>query len=125
MNPFTRFLSRHLHDPSLTDFVAHWDRLERLVIAIYKRQQTLPADEAEWAALRPWLLAHYPHWQPALVPLWSQTLIGGQPATADPFTTLLAPASAAAFIHNWSALQTLPAAREALNQLVQQKATPP
>lgn len=120
MNPFTSFLSRRLHDPSLTDFIAHWDRLERLVVAVYKRQQALPVDEAEWAALRPWLLSHYPHWQPALAPLWPQTLVGGQLAAADPFAALLTPASAAAFVHNWPAMQTLPAAREALNQLLLQ-----
>ncbi len=125
MNPFTRFLSRHLHDPSLTDFIAHWDRLERLIIAVYKRQQALPADEAEWSAIRPWLLTHYPRWQPALAAFWPQTRAGGQPTAADPFAALLAPDRAATFIHNWPALQTLPAAREALNQLLQQKTVPP
>ena len=120
MNPFTRFLSRHLQDASLTDFIAYWDRLERLVVTVYKRQHALPADEVEWAAVRPWLQAHYPRWQPALAALWPQTIVGGQLAAVDPLAALLTPATAAVFVQNWSAMQTLPAARESLNQLVRQ-----
>jgi hypothetical protein len=36
----------------------------------------------------------------------------------DPFANLLEPAQASDFVDNWTAMQTLPAARESLNMLL-------
>jgi hypothetical protein len=118
MNPFTHFLRRRLRQPSLDEFVERWDRLERLVISVYKDKAATAEDEAIYAEIRPWLQQHYPQWRTQLQTYWPQALIGGQPAREDPFLFLLQAEEAADYVDNWLAMQTLPAAREALNQLV-------
>lgn len=120
MNPFTRFLATRVQNQSLQQLVAYWDRLERLVIRVYKSQQATPEDEQEWIAIRPVLHDLYPLWTEKLTPLWLKTAAGGKKVTEDPFTALLMPAHAADFINNWRAMQTLPAARESLNQFLLQ-----
>ena len=122
MNPFSRFLSRGVKDAPLTMFVAHWDRLEALVVGVYKGGVATPEDEAEWREVRRWLRGHYAAWEEALAPLWPETLVGGMPASTDPFLSLINLPAAADFVANWQAMQTLPAAREALNRLLLQRA---
>lgn len=121
MNPFTRFLVRRVQNQSLQQFVAYWDRLEVLVIAVYKSRQATPENEIEWAAIRPSLQNLYQLWAERLAPFWVNALVAGEKAKEDPFLALLMPARAADFIGNWRAMQTLPAARESLNQLLQMK----
>ncbi len=118
MNPFTQSLARTLADPTLDSFVDKWDALEALVVRVYRGGAAAPADEAEWADLRPALAAAYPVWSPALAPHWPQTRAGGRPVTADPFFRLLAFARASDIVGDWAAMQTLPAAREALNRML-------
>ncbi len=118
MNPFSRFLRQWSGDEHFDQFVARWDRLEALVIRVYKQGAARPEDEADYAALRPWLRAHYATYQATLEPLWRDTLVGGQPAGEDPFLRLLHPEQAAGFIGDWPAMQHLPAAREALNRVL-------
>jgi hypothetical protein len=125
MNPFTRFLlRRRLRHSSLDDFVDRWDRLERLVIRVYKGKGATAEDETIYVEIRPWLHQHYPQWQPQLQAYWPQAMIGGQPAREDPFLFLLQAEEAVDYVDNWLAMQTLPAAREALNKLVTAPADP-
>ena len=119
MNIFSRFLSQFRSDPSLEAFLERWDRLEALVLRVYRRESASEDDLAEYIELRAWLMEAYPAWEERLAEYWPQTLVGGEPAENDPFLFLLAPERASAFVANWRALQTLPAARESLNRLLQ------
>ena len=118
MNPFTQSLTRALAEPALDAFVAGWDGLEALVVRVYRGGVATPADETEWAVLRPALARAYPAWAKALSSHWPQTRAGGQPVTADPFARLMSFARAAEIVGDWAAMQTLPAAREALNRML-------
>jgi hypothetical protein len=118
MNIVTRALAIKIKDRRLKDWIAHWDALEALVIRVYKGNQAGAQDEAEWGRLRPWLQKEYPRWETALGPHWRQAHVAGEPAREDPFLRLLAYEQAQAFVGNWAAMKTLPAAREALNRLL-------
>jgi hypothetical protein len=119
MNPYTQTLVKQLKDNRLVDFVAHWDRLEELVIRVYRAKYAAPDDEQEYQVLRSWLLGEYPHWQAVLESYWPLALVAGQPPREDPFTFLLGVPTASSFVRNRSAMTTLPAARQALNQFLQ------
>lgn len=118
MNLFTHFLKQWTNNPGLDDLVEHWDRLERLVIRVYKGKVARPEDEAEYSLLKGWLQSNYTKWQADLQPHWQQAKVAGYPAGQDPFQHLLKHESAATFLGDWNAMQHLPAAREALNRLV-------
>lgn len=118
MNPFSKFLRQWSRQPDFDHFVEQWDRLERLVIAVYKAGQARPEDEQTYAEVRTWLGQHYGRWSEALRPHWQEALIGGAPAVEDPFLRLTRPENAAAFVGDWQAMQHLPAAREAINRLL-------
>ena len=115
-NPVTQKLVRQLNDGLIAQFVAHWDNLEELVIRVYRAQQATPDDGAAFSVLQRALLDHYPHWQDALHPYWRQARVGGEPAQEDPFAALLRVGQPQDFVGNWQAMQTLPAARQALNE---------
>jgi len=116
MNPFTRSLLRRLNDRRLKRFVENWDQLEALVIRIYKSGQASPEDEAALQDTLAWLNRHYPGWRSALDEYWHGLQAGGRPLQNDPFDTLLSIQTADDILENWTAMQILPAAREALNQ---------
>lgn len=118
MNPFSRFLSQWSGHDDLAAFVANWDVLEKLAIGVYKSGRATAEDEATYAPLRPMLQAQYAPLAAQLEPLWRQSKVGGKLEHGDPFAFLLAAETAADFLHNWAALQHLPAAREAINQLL-------
>ncbi len=118
MNPFTRFLTNRLGQQSIAEFAKHWDILERLVVTTFKAKGPTAADRKAYVTSRAWLLKHYPNWQAQLTPYWQGKLIGGKPAEADPFLRLLDPETADGFVDDWVAMQTLPAAREALNEYI-------
>lgn len=119
-NPFSRALLRRLPtDASSAEraaFVARWDALEALVIAVYRECEATDDDEAAYTALRGWFAAAYPRVASALAPQWSGTRAGGRAVAEDPFTALFDRPSAAAFVGDWDAMQRLPAAREAVNR---------
>jgi hypothetical protein len=117
-NPYTHFLGHRLPRGSLADFIGRWDRLEELVIAVYKSGAATPADAEHFATLREWLGRRYPRFEQALRPHWQVSTVGGRPAETDPFAALLAYRSAADLVGEWRAMQLLPAAREALNRLL-------
>jgi hypothetical protein len=116
MNPFRRAILKRVKSRGLKRFTAHWDRLESLVIGVYKQRSAGPAEEAEYRTARAWLLKNYSKYRPALQPYWQATRVAGEAASEDPFEDLLATPLANGFVGNWRAMQTLPAAREALNE---------
>jgi len=115
MNPVTRGLLKRFRHQRLHQFVARWDALEALIIRVYKDSAVSLQDQSEYLRLQRWLRKEYPRWQQALRQHWREVRIKDEFLTEDPFLALLAPQSVDAFVDNWAALQTLPAAREALN----------
>lgn len=124
MSSFTRFLAEQLGDPHLQEFIANWDGLEALMTRIYKQKQATPQDEAVYRKLREWLRQYYPRWRDRLAPYWQQVRVGGEPLRRDPFEALLGVPHAEHFVDNWKAMQTLPAARESLNQYLMDEVIP-
>lgn len=123
-NPFTAELLARLSErraddaAALAPFVDGWDRLESLVIDVYRAGRADRAAEAAWTALRAPLAAAYDGVAAPLAAHWPRVRAAGRPCAADPFRALLDPPAAAAFVDNRTAMQTLPAAREALNRLL-------
>jgi hypothetical protein len=118
LNPVTRSLAARLNDPQVTDFVVYWDALESLVIRVYRTGQATPEDEAEYQHVQSWMRQAYPQWQDGLRPHWTQAKVAGEIIREDPFLRLMSADAAGDFVGNWEAVQTLPAAREALNGLL-------
>lgn len=118
MNPVTQSLLARLPSSELITFTQHWDVLEALIIRVFRAKLATDLDETEHAQVRVWLHAHYGDWRETLGAYWPHTKIAKQPASADPFATLLVPEHAHAFVGNWPIMQALPAARESLNHLI-------
>jgi hypothetical protein len=118
MNPFSRFLRQWSEDENVHRLLEHCDALEALVVRVYKAGEASAADEAEYQAIRRWLHANYGKWEPRLRPHWQRARVAGKNAGEDPILELLAHESAASFVGDWEAMQRLPAAREALNQML-------
>lgn len=118
MNPFTQSLLQRITNPALVEFVTRWDELEFLVIRVFKGSAASGSDEQKYCELRAWLEQAYPLWERDLEPYWRAAKIGGEPAAGDPFRVLLQVQEAADIVGNWRAMQTLPAAREALNHFL-------
>ena len=118
MNPFRRLFVRHDHYRDLRKFVQQWDELEELLINIYKAGAASPAETRAHAEIRSQLRRAYSHWQVQLHEYWKETRAAGEIVKDDPFLQLLAIEQADDFIDDWRGMQTLPAAREALNQLL-------
>lgn len=118
MNPFTRALSSRLREQRLQEFVSRWDALEAFVVRIYRAGAVAAQDETEYARMRAWLTRHYPAWQATLEPYWRSALRNGERCERDPFAEILRVPRAAHFVGNWTAMRTLPAAREALNRMI-------
>lgn len=119
-NPFTRFLRAWRakeDDQELARFIAHWDIVEAIVVAVYRRGQATADEDRAYQQARAALLADYStQWAPRLAPHWPETVEGGRPTPSDPFPRLLEPESAAGFIDHWGAMQALASARETLNR---------
>lgn len=120
MNPYTRHVLRQSGRPEMTALVEAWDAVEALVIRVYRGSSAGPGDEAEYRRLQSALRIELARWRDDLAPLWRSATMGGQPAEHDPFDAVLGRACAAAFVADWAAMQTLPAARQALNSLILQ-----
>lgn len=115
MNPYTRSLLERIDDADLRSWVESWDELESLVIEVYRLEAAGPDDERKYRRLRGELQRDYERWKSALEGHWQGLEAGGEPLDRDPFWVLLKPEEVGAFVENWKAMQTLPAAREALN----------
>lgn len=127
MNPFSKYLSQWSADRDFNAFVALWDRLERLVVAVYRQKLDCAATETEFGQIWPELRRQYSEWAAALRPHWQATRAAGAATQVDPFQLLLDLDSPAGITGNWRAMQHLPAAREAINRalLAQGSATKP
>lgn len=122
MNPFTRFLNQWSKNSSLTEFINYWDRLEKLVVLVYRKKMSLAAAETEFSYVWTWLRKNYEGWSAHLRPYWQQTKAAGEQTKTDPFQLLLDIEVPADILGDWRAMQHLPAAREALNLFVQEQA---
>ena len=120
MNPYTQHLLKQRDRPNLTALVEAWDAVEALVIRVYRGGSAGPGDETEYRRLQSAVRIQLGPWRDDLAPLWRSATIGGKPAEHDPFDAVLGRPSAAAFVADWAAMQTLPAARQALNSLIVQ-----
>lgn len=116
MNPFSKFLRQWSANAALNEFTAYWDRLEAVVVQVYRRKMTAAEAREEFAVVWPWLRGAYGEWEETLRPFWTQTRAGGQLTQQDPFQLLLAFTQPEDILGDWQAMQHLPAAREALNQ---------
>jgi hypothetical protein len=116
MNPFSKYLRQWSNDGDFDAFVDHWDRLERIVIGVYRAKLTVEAAAGEFDEVWPWLRERYPDWEETLRPHWQATRAAGEPTRDDPFRLLLAIPAPAAIRGDWRAMQHLPAAREAINR---------
>lgn len=121
MNPVTKALLKELGDPDAERFVVDWDELEMLVIEIYKEGKTSPEHENVYRDLKARLHDTYPPLRESLDAHWRSTKIQGKPIESDPYEMLIGQAPASGFVGNWAAMQTLPAAREALNEMLMAK----
>ncbi|KAA3645644.1 MAG: hypothetical protein DWQ07_11940 [Chloroflexi bacterium] len=117
MNPVTQNLLDQLPGHPITEFVQAWDVLDFHAIQIYRNKLVTPQREAEFEEILSQLANHYPKWQVPLETHWRSISIKGQALLDDPFRKLIN-LSANDWVDNWQAMQTLPAAREALNNLL-------
>jgi hypothetical protein len=119
-NPFSRFLGQWSGNRPFAAFVTRWDRLEEIVIGVYRQKMAIEAAEDEFKALWPWLRRQYPQWEAMLRPHWQATRAAGQPVQRDPFRLLLDLGRAADIRgeSGWALMQQLPAAREAINRFL-------
>ena len=120
---FRRFLADRRKDHRLGSFARDWDALEALVIEVYRQGEASLTQERHYQRLRLRLTRGYPKWAPDLEVFWQAVKIGSQRLQKDPFAEILAPRQAQAFVENWAAMQTLPAAREALNLYMLEEAS--
>ena len=85
MNPFTKYLRQWSSERDFNVFVEQWDRLERIVVDIYRAKMDIAAAEPVYAEVWPWLREHYPHWRDALRPYWQATRRPVSQLTMTPF----------------------------------------
>ena len=78
-NPFTRFLRQKAADDGFDAFIDRWDRLEWVVVGVYRDKIDRAAAEVHYAQVWPWLRLEYPRWQAALQPHWQATRAAGEP----------------------------------------------
>lgn len=88
------------------------------MVRVYREKMTPAEAETDFQRVWPWLRQHYSTWEMVLRPYWQQTQAGGRPTQADPFRLLLDVAKPADILGDWNLMQHLPAAREAINQLI-------
>jgi hypothetical protein len=116
MNPFSKYLRQWSNDSEFETFVDQWDRLERIVVGVYRGKIEVGVAVPEFNQVWPWLRERYPGWAETLRPHWQATRAAGEPTRDDPFELLLALPEPAAIRGDWRAMQHLPAAREAINR---------
>lgn len=114
----TRALLKQLDDPAAERFVRDWDELEELVIEVYKQDFAAPEVEQIFRGLKTRLHKTYPPLRERLDAYWRVETIQDKALTEDPYALLIEQPAAIYFVGNWAAMQTLPAAREALNNML-------
>lgn len=118
MNPVTQGLLKQLNDPDSTRFAESWDQLEQLVIEIYKQKSVSFDQQTEFFAVREKLQTMYPKFSQELDRFWPHIKVKGELMIGNPLASILSKQGAKEFVENWDAMRTLPAAREALNQML-------
>jgi hypothetical protein len=118
MNPVTRSLLQQIGDQKLEVFAQEWDALEGLIIAINRQNSLSFAQQEEFFQIQARLRESYRPIENELSQFWRNAKIKGELLAADPYSKLIEAASAQEFLGNWPAMQTLPAAREAFNQML-------
>jgi hypothetical protein len=118
MNPVTQSLLKQIENPELDRFISCWDDLEILAIDVFRSKKATRQDELAYRQIQDCMLRRYPSWRKSLRPLWQKTKVAGQFLQQDPFMRLMQLEQVSAFAEDWSLVQTLPAAREAINQLL-------
>jgi hypothetical protein len=117
MNPVTQTLVDQLQDAALIEWVEAWDKIEQVVIRVFRSQAVSRRDEQDFIATKRWLIKRQPDYATALDPYWRAALIKGSgPATHDPFESLLAIEQARDFVGNFEAMKLLPAVRQSINE---------
>jgi len=122
VNPVTRHLLENIDDPDLAEFAVAWDALEEQVVRIYRAAACPPAEAAAFERGLQSTAVSYLRWAEALAPHWRAASVEGAPVEEDPFDRILRTGGAKDVIGNWSLMRALPAAREALNHLLLERA---
>lgn len=118
MNPVTQGLLAQLNEPSLATFAQNWDDWESLIIEIYRQKTVSFAQQERFFVLREALQPEYAALAAELGQFWPHVRIKGESLTTNPFEALLVLPAAKQVVENWTAMRYLPAAREAINQLL-------
>lgn len=121
MNPVTQALLKELKDPELNNFVGDWDTLNDLIIEIFKQKSTTFEQQETYFQVQEKLQTSYAKLKEQLEPFWRASRVKDGLSVGDPFAALIEKRSAKEFVENWDAMRTLPAAREALNQMLMAK----
>ena len=117
-NPFSKYLNQWSGDPNIERFLSYWDELEFITIRVYQKKMTVEEARPDFDRVWPWLRNNYGEWEVGLRPYWQQTISGGQPTQTDPFWLLINKQTPEDILGDWTAMQHLPSAREALNQYI-------
>ena len=118
MNPVTRRLLDEIDDPQLAAFALAWDELEECLVGIYRDRTCSPRVERRYADLRSSAEKGLGKWEKALRRHWLATRINGTPPAQSPFRSVVAVQRPGDVIDDRAMMRTLPAAREALNNLL-------
>lgn len=118
MNPVTRGLLQDIKDANLDAFAQEWDALEALIIEINRQKSLSFAQQEEFYDLQERLRQSYAPVKDEIDPFWRVAKIKAELLTTDPYLKIIESASAQEFLGNWLIMQTLPAAREAFNQML-------
>ncbi len=119
MNPVTQGLLKQVRDDgSLEAFAQDWEDLESLIIEVYRQKSVSFEQQEQFFALKERLRNAYAEIQNELFRYWPLIRVKGELVVGDPYLALLDKSSAKEFVENWDAMRTLPAAREALNQML-------
>lgn len=118
MNAASTSLSQKLKNNPIKIFIGNWEMLEELITSIYRSGKATPKDEDLFVSLQYALRNHYKKWAESLRPYWQQIKVAGKPNKQDPFQALIDASMHDGKADYWDMMQTLPVAREALNQMV-------
>ncbi len=118
MNPFSKFLRSFANNVEFDAFVAKWDVLEEVVVHVYRDKLSVAEAQQYYDRTWPYLRESYPKWRADLREYWPKTTAAGEMTQVDPFLLLLELPDPEAILNNWTAMQHLPAAREAINRLL-------
>lgn len=118
MNPVTVMLLERVDWPEFETWVRHWDRLESLYLTVYRSGSASRRQRREYRRLRRELRSGYELWRDPLSEHWRTVEVDGSRLQGDPFESLTRHDVLRADRIDWRDLQTLPAAREALNSFL-------